>query len=65
MRDLDEEYDDLMDELKEAIEEHDCVERGDRMRSVRIQIEDLLREQMGLGARLQSSDRRTGPNALN
>ena len=65
MRDLDAEYDELMAELEDAVDEKNAAERGARIQVVRAGIEDLLGRQMGLSARLQSGDRRTGPNALN
>ena len=64
MRDLDQEYDDLMDDLEAAVVEGDSGKRGDLMRTVRIKIEDVLREQMGLASRLQPIDRCHSPNAL-
>ena len=64
MRDMDAEYDELIDELEAAVDERDHAERGERVRSVRIRIEDLLREQMGLPGRIPLVDRRHGPTAL-
>ena len=65
MRDLDAGYAELMDELEEAVDEMDAAERGARFQVRSARIEDLLRRQMGLNARLQPSDRRSGPTALN
>ena len=64
MRDLDAEYDELMDELEAAVRETDSVERGQRIQAVRVRIEDVLREQLGLGARLPSNARQHSPNLL-
>ena len=64
-RDIDEGYDELIDELEAAVDEGDQAERGKRIRMVRLKIEDLLREEMGLPARLPPVDRRWGPDALN
>ena len=61
MRDLDAEYDELVDELEKAVQENDPAKRGDRIRVVRLQIQDLLREQMDLAARLQPLDQRRWP----
>ena len=64
MRNIDAEYDELMDELEEAVDENDPGERGARIRVVRLQIEELLQAQMS-HISPPPSDRRTGPNALN
>ena len=52
MRDLDAEYDELMDEL-EAVVKQAAPDRGERLRVIRLRIEDLVREQIGIGARLE------------
>ena len=64
MRDLDAEYDELVDELEEVVQEVGSTGCGERLRVVRLRIEDLLREQMGLAGRMPPSDRRHGPTAL-
>ena len=64
MRDLDAEYDELVDELEEAVDENDSAKRGERLRVLRLRVEDIIREQMGYSPRPQPSHRRTGPNAL-
>ena len=64
MRNYGEKHDELMNELEQALDD-DSGERGERIRLIRIRIEDLGREQMGLGARLRANDRRSGPDALN
>ena len=64
MRDLDAEYDELVDELEEVLQEVGSADCGERLRVVRIRIEDLHREQLGITGRLPLSDRRHGPNAL-
>ena len=56
-RDLNAELDELVDELEKAVQEKDPAKRGDRMRVVRLQIQDLLREQRDLAASLQPLDR--------
>ena len=65
LRDLDAEYDELMDELGEILQEIGSADCDGRIRVMRLRIEDLMREQMGLDARLKIGDRRTGPDALN
>ena len=65
MRNLDAEYDELIIEPEEVVHDIGSVDRDKHLRLVRLRIEDLRREQMGLPTRLQSTDRRHGPNALN
>ena len=64
MRDLDAEYDELMDELEAAVRGTDTVERGQRIQAVRVRIEDVLRQQLGFGARLPSNDRQHKSSVL-
>ena len=63
LRDIDAEYDELMDELEKAVNAHPA-ERGELIQVVRRRVEELLLAQMGSISR-PLRVRRTGPDALN
>ena len=64
-RDIDAEYSELLDELQEAVDENDPHGlRSDRVRVIRLRIEQLLRKYMSRAAQPADS-RRTGPEAFN
>ena len=64
--DIDAEYNELLDELQEAVDEHDPYGlRGDRIRVIRLRIEQLLRTQIRAAQPASGFNRRTGPHALN
>ena len=60
--DIDAEYDELMDELEEAVNAR-SPERGERIQVIRRRVDELIRAQVGCLP--WQPDRRSEPSALN